>query len=106
MGMKDENESDNEEFKKDEYEDEENERDYIKLEFNGYDEAYEFIYLRTDIYIMLNIICRMQVDLVSWTFKLNIFLSFLTWGRGIVENLTSAHGEVPLADKCWHGGRH
>ena len=65
MGMKDENESDNEESKKDEYEDEENERDYIKLEFNGYDEAYEFIYLQTDMYIMLNIICRMQVDLVS-----------------------------------------
>ena len=31
-------------------------------------------------YIMLHIVYKMQVDLVSWTFKLNIFWSSLTWG--------------------------
>ena len=42
----------------------------------------------------------MQVNLVSWMFKLNIFLSFLTWG-GVQENQTPAQEAGPLAEKCW-----
>ena len=45
----------------------------------------------------------MQVNLVSWMFKLNIFLSFLTWGR-VQENQTPAQEAGPLAEKCWQEG--
>ena len=45
----------------------------------------------------------MQVNLVSWMFTLNIFLSFLTWG-GVKENQTPAQLAGPLAEKCWQEG--
>ena len=36
-------------------------------------------------YIMLHIVCKMQVDLVTWKSKLNLFLSFLTWERKEID---------------------